>query len=85
MEVGLAGIPDRIVLVLDDYHLIEVRTIHKALTILLRHLSSRIHLVIAAREDLPLPLTRLRARGQLTELRATDFFPPPKPQSFSTR
>jgi LuxR family maltose regulon positive regulatory protein len=69
----IAALPDRIVLVLDDYHLIEAQPIHDALTFLLRHLPPQIHLVIATREDPILPLARLRARGQLTELRATDL------------
>jgi LuxR family maltose regulon positive regulatory protein len=61
------------VLVLDDYHLIESRAIHEALTFLIDHLSPRIHLVIATRADPPLPLPRLRARGEMTELRADDL------------
>jgi len=69
----MAAIPDRIVLVLDDYHLIEAQPIHDALIFLLRHLLPQMHLVIASREDPPFPLARLRARGQLTELRATDL------------
>jgi LuxR family maltose regulon positive regulatory protein len=69
----IAAVPDRIVLVLDDYHLIEAQPIHDALIFLLRHLPPQMHLVIATREDPPLSLARLRARGQLTELRATDL------------
>ncbi len=69
----IAAVPDRIVLVLDDYHLIEAQPIHDALTFLLEHLPPQMHLVIATRDDPPLPLARLRARGQLTELRATDL------------
>ncbi|NOQ96441.1 MAG: NACHT domain-containing protein, partial [Desulfobacterales bacterium] len=69
----IAAIPDRIILVLDDYHLIEAQPIHDALTFLLRHLPPQMHLVIATREDPHLPLSRLRARGQLTELRARDL------------
>jgi ATP/maltotriose-dependent transcriptional regulator MalT len=78
----IATIPGRIVLVLDDYHLIEAQPIHDALTFLLRHLPPHtspggqgqgMHLVIAALEDSHLLLARLRARGQLTELRATDL------------
>jgi LuxR family maltose regulon positive regulatory protein len=69
----VAAVPDRIILVLDDYHLIEAQPIHDALTFLLRHLPPQMHLVIATREDPHLPLARLRARGQLTELRATDL------------
>jgi len=69
----IAAIPDRLVLVLDDYHMIEVQAIHDALTFLLDHLPPRMHLVIATRVDPLPPLARLRARGQLTELRATDL------------
>jgi LuxR family maltose regulon positive regulatory protein len=69
----IAALPDWTVLVLDDYHLVEAQPIHDALTFLLRHLPPQMHLVIATREDPPLPLARLRARGQLTELRATDL------------
>jgi len=69
----IAAIPGRIILVLDDYHLIEAEPIHDALTFLLRHLPPQMHLVIATRENPLLPLARLRARGQMTELRATDL------------
>ncbi len=69
----IATIPDRIILVLDDYHLIQAQPIHDALTFLLRHLPPQMHLIMATREDPPLPLIRLRARGQSTELRATDL------------
>ncbi|MCJ7700658.1 MAG: NACHT domain-containing protein, partial [Anaerolineales bacterium] len=69
----ITAIPDRILLVLDDYHLIEAQPIHDALTYLLEHLPPQMHLVIATREDPYLPLARLRARDQLTELRANDL------------
>ena len=69
----LTIIPDEVILVFDDYHLMETQPVHSALTFLLEHLPPQIHLVIATREDPPLPLARLRARGQLTELRATDL------------
>ena len=69
----IAGISDRIVLVLDDYHLIEAQAIHDALTFVLVHLPPQMHVVIATRDDPRLPLARLRARGQLAELRATDL------------
>jgi LuxR family maltose regulon positive regulatory protein len=69
----IAAIPDRILLVLDDCHLIEAQPIYDALTFLLEHLPPQMHLVIATREDPHLSLARLRARGQLTELRATDL------------
>ena len=69
----LTTIPDRSVLVLDDYHLIDAEPVDRALTFLLEHLPPQLHLVIATREDPQLPLARLRARGQLTELRAADL------------
>jgi LuxR family transcriptional regulator, maltose regulon positive regulatory protein len=56
-------------LVLDDYHVIETLAIHQALSFLLDHLPPSLHLVIATREDPPLPLARLRARSQMHELR----------------
>jgi LuxR family maltose regulon positive regulatory protein len=65
--------PERFTLVLDDYHLITAQPIHDGLTFLLDHLPPQMHLVIATRADPPLPLARLRARGQLTELRQSDL------------
>jgi LuxR family transcriptional regulator, maltose regulon positive regulatory protein len=62
-----------VVLVLDDYHLIESREIHEGMSFLLDNLPPRVHLIIATRADPPLMLSRLRARGELLELRATDL------------
>jgi LuxR family maltose regulon positive regulatory protein len=69
----ITTIPDNFVLVLDDYHVIDSKPVDKALTFLLEHLPPQMHLVITTREDPHLPLARLRARGQLTELRAADL------------
>jgi LuxR family maltose regulon positive regulatory protein len=69
----IATIPDRIIFVLDDYHLIDSQSVHDALTFLLENLPPTMHLVIATREDPFLSLSRLRAHGQLTELRAADL------------
>ena len=69
----IATIPDPFVLVLDDYHVIDSKAADTALTFLLEHLPPQMHLVITTREDPNLPLARLRARGQLTELRAADL------------
>ena len=69
----ITTIPDNFVLVLDDYHVIDAKPVDEALTFLLEHLPPQMHLVIATREDPHLPLARLRARGQLTELRAADL------------
>ncbi|MFL5659016.1 MAG: hypothetical protein ACJ8CB_33145, partial [Ktedonobacteraceae bacterium] len=60
-------------LVLDDYHVIDAKPIDQALTFLLDHLPPHMHLVIATREDPPLPLARLRVGGHLTEVRAVDL------------
>ena len=69
----LAAIPESFVLVLDDYHVIDAEPVDEALAFLVEHLPPQMHLVIATREDPPLPLARLRVRGQLTELRAADL------------
>lgn len=69
----ISNLPDDFVFVLDDYHVIDARPVDDALTFLLEHLPSQMHLVITTREDPRLPLARLRARGQLTELRAADL------------
>jgi LuxR family maltose regulon positive regulatory protein len=69
----IAAYPGRIILVLDDHHAIQSSAIDKALAFLLERLPPQMHLVIATREDPHLPLARLRAQGQLTELRAADL------------
>ena len=69
----LTLLPAPIVLVLDDYHLVDAKPVDQAVTFLLEHLPSQVHLVITTREDPQLPLSRLRARGQMTELRAADL------------
>jgi len=70
-------------LVLDDYHVIETNAIHGGIGFLLEHLPPQMHLVLATRVDPPLPLARLRARGQLSELRASDLrFAPHEMQAF---
>lgn len=69
----LSSLPEDFFLFLDDYHLIEAQAIHTALSFLIEHLPQHMHLVIASRSDPPLPLSRLRARGQLTELRQADL------------
>src|SRR5215831_8955705 len=60
-------------LVLDDYHLIGARQVHASVQFLLGYLPPGLHLVLAARSDPPLRLSRLRARGEFTELRAGDL------------
>jgi len=69
----ITTIPDDLVLVLDDYHVIDSKPVDLVLTFLLEHLPQQMKLVIATREDPRLPLARLRVQGQLTELRVTDL------------
>ncbi len=69
----LARSPRDLLLVLDDYHQIELRSIHDALGYLLDHLPQQLQIAVASRADPPLPLARLRARGELIELRAADL------------
>ena len=64
---------DETLLVLDDYHLIDSQPVHASLTFLLEHRPPGLHVVLASRADPPLPLARLRVRGQLAELRAADL------------
>ncbi len=67
------GSGQRLILVLDDYHLLDSKAVDEALTFLVEHQPPQLRLVIASREDPPLPLARLRVRNQLTELRAADL------------
>ncbi|MDQ1493886.1 MAG: hypothetical protein QOG69_369, partial [Actinomycetota bacterium] len=69
----LNEISDDVVLVLDDYHVIDARDVQDGMAFLLEHLPPQIHLVIASRADPALPLARLRARGELVEIRAADL------------
>ena len=62
-----------IVLVLDDYQFISSQAVHEQMVFLLEHCPKPLHLVIASRSDPPLPIARLRARGQTVELRAADL------------
>ena len=69
----IAALSHPLVLVLDDYHVVDAQAVDQALTFLLDHLPPQMHLVITTREDPPLPLARYRVRGQMTEVRATDL------------
>ena len=69
----LSVLPDDVDLVLDDYHLAESPAIQPGMTFLLERLPPQVRLVISARADPALPLARLRARGDLTEVRAADL------------
>jgi LuxR family transcriptional regulator, maltose regulon positive regulatory protein len=69
----LAAIAGDIMLVLDDYHVIDVREVQDGMAFLLDHLPPGLHVVIASRADPALPLARLRARGELAEIRAAEL------------
>lgn len=69
----LASVDEQHVLVLDDYHVLTHPGIHESVEFLLSYLPSSLRLVIAGRFDPPLPLARLRARGDLIEIRADDL------------
>jgi LuxR family maltose regulon positive regulatory protein len=67
------SLQERIILVLDDYHLINSTPIHEAVGFLIEHQPAQMCLVIATRTDPPLPIHRLRARGQMTEIRVDEL------------
>jgi LuxR family maltose regulon positive regulatory protein len=69
----LDGLSDDLLLILDDYHLVERPEVHEGLTFLLEHRPPQLHVVLATRTDPALPLARLRSRGQLAEVRAADL------------
>jgi LuxR family transcriptional regulator, maltose regulon positive regulatory protein len=69
----LGSVANDIVLVLDDYHVIDSLDVQEGMTFLLDHLPVRLHLVIGSRADPALPLARLRVRGELVEVRAADL------------
>ncbi|HLO29224.1 MAG TPA: LuxR C-terminal-related transcriptional regulator, partial [Anaerolineales bacterium] len=69
----LVGLDQLVILVLEDYHLIENEKIDQFIELLLNQNVAKLHLVITTREDPNLPLTRLRVRNQLTEIRAMDL------------
>ncbi|MEO3859978.1 LuxR C-terminal-related transcriptional regulator [Acrocarpospora sp. B8E8] len=69
----LHAISGDVVLVLDDYHVIDARDVQDGMVFLLEHLPPQLHLVIAGRADPAVPLARLRGRGELVEIRAADL------------
>jgi LuxR family transcriptional regulator, maltose regulon positive regulatory protein len=65
--------PDEVLLALDDYHLVDSGLVHQSVAFLLENLPPGLRVVVSGRADPRLPLARLRARGQLAELRAADL------------
>jgi len=79
----LAPVPNDLVLVLDDYHVISSAAVNGALTFLLENLPPNLHLVISTRSDPPVPMARIRSRGQMVEVRADDLrFTPDEAAAF---
>ncbi|MBN2003483.1 MAG: hypothetical protein JXA21_09020 [Anaerolineae bacterium] len=70
-DIAASAVP--LLLVLDDYHLIDTAEVHRLVQFLLTNQPPAFHLVISTREDPPLPLHQLRARGQISELHARDL------------
>jgi len=69
----LDGLAEPIILVLDDYHLIEAQGVHRMVQAMLDRAPAALHMVIATRSDPPLPVARWRARGEVTEIRAGEL------------
>ena len=72
-ELAAQPSTDDVLLVLDDYHLIDSPPVHASLGFLIEHRPPRLHLVLTSRADPPLALARLRARDELAELRAAEL------------
>jgi LuxR family maltose regulon positive regulatory protein len=72
-ELAADSGPDEVLLVLDDYHLVDPGPVHESVAFLLENLPPGLRVAVSGRADPPLPLARLRARGQLAELRAADL------------
>lgn len=69
----IAHLSQPFVLIIDDYHLINNASVHESLAYWLEHCPAQMHLIIASRADPPLPLSRLRGRGQMVELRTNNL------------
>jgi LuxR family maltose regulon positive regulatory protein len=79
----IAAVPENVVVVLDDYHLIDARAVDEAMAFLLAHQPPQLHVVLCTREDPPLPLARMRGSGHLHEVRAADLrFAPDEAAAF---
>jgi LuxR family maltose regulon positive regulatory protein len=84
--INAASVPEHTIFVLDDVHLIEEASIHRALEYLIDHAPPTLHFVLAGRGQPPLPLARYRARRELREIHAEDLrFAPDETREFLTR
>jgi LuxR family maltose regulon positive regulatory protein len=66
-------LPDKSIIVLDDYHLIDSKSVHDVINFLIEYLPPKVHLVITGRADPPLPISRLRVRGEVNEMRTSQL------------
>ena len=66
-------LPDKSIIVLDDYHLIDSIPVHDVINFLIEYLPATIHLVICGRTDPPLPISRLRVQGEVNEVRTSQL------------
>lgn len=79
----ISAIDSDVTLLLDDYHVIDTKEVHDGVAFLIDHQPARMHVVLATRFDPPLPLSRLRARGELTELPVAELrFTPGEASAF---
>lgn len=79
----LAELSSDLILIFDDYYVIKAQFIHDMLNFMVNHFPPNVHLLVASREDPPLPLAHMRARQQLAEIRADDLrFMPEETKSF---
>jgi LuxR family transcriptional regulator, maltose regulon positive regulatory protein len=69
----LSAFSQQVVLVLDDYHVIHTAAIHESLGFFLEHLPANVHLFLLSRADPPLHISKLRARGEVVDVRAADL------------
>jgi LuxR family maltose regulon positive regulatory protein len=69
----LERLPDKSIIVLDDYHLIDSKPVHDVINFLIEYLPATIHLVISGRTDPPLPISRLRVQGEVNEVRTSQL------------
>jgi LuxR family transcriptional regulator, maltose regulon positive regulatory protein len=65
----VSELPHKVVLVLDDYQFVSAGDAHESMAFFVEHIPENIHLVVSSRSDPPLPLGRLRARGEMNEIR----------------
>ena len=69
----VAAFPGDVVIVLDDYHLVTKPQVHESIATLLDRCPPQLHLIVSTRSDPPLPLSRMRVRGDLVEVRADNL------------